>query len=385
MQPTIADELYEFSTAHLVDHDTCNDIREIVEAYIFNTLEMNYYHVMIDGKQVERRPGLGTPKILENTWCNDDADTVPIHGNGELSYRAQSTYSYQQKLPLWITSGKGEAEPLHSADEYIDQWSGISSEKLPKYRNTSKPQIKTSIIVPLRQGEGHVFGFLCVESERFHYINEPSKAALLRMADAIGATLASHEDYVKKQNNTRSALNRLKRFALDNKCTSPLAKPTIFIASSERADNKVMGIIRDIVSGFSAQLTPHYWKEDKKAGDIPTQIHESISQCRFGICYFSELSEKKGQESTKAEYVDNPNVMFEAGMLHSLSQSSTASPQACILVREKDSQKPPFDIAHERIVEVERLGSERAELNSERLHDDLRRSLEELLKAFPSW
>ena len=83
------------------------------------------------------------------------------------------------------------------------------------------------------------------------------------------------------------------------------------------------------------------------AGNIILQLIEVIGRCRFGICYFSE----KGEDG---RYFDNPNVIFEAGMFHGKTSGLGGVASAWIPIREKESPDPFFDIAQERIVEVER-------------------------------
>jgi hypothetical protein len=73
------------------------------------------------------------------------------------------------------------------------------------------------------------------------------------------------------------------------------------------------------------------------SGAITAQIADKIVKSRFGICYFSE----PGQQPSQHKYVDNPNVIFEAGMLHALINSPDAPPSGWIPVREDDSPPPP--------------------------------------------
>ncbi len=75
-----------------------------------------------------------------------------------------------------------------------------------------------------------------------------------------------------------------------------------------------------------------------------------LGTCRYGVCYFSELDDT----STNGEYRDNPNVLFEAGMLHGRSDSDAQKPASWIPIREKASSPAPFDFAAERMILVPR-------------------------------
>ena len=61
-------------------------------------------------------------------------------------------------------------------------------------------------------------------------------------------------------------------------------------------------------------------------------------------------------ESIEQRYVDNSNVLIEAGMLHALRSSRLASTVAWIPIREADDRTDsiPFDFVTERMIQVPR-------------------------------
>lgn len=79
-------------------------------------------------------------------------------------------------------------------------------------------------------------------------------------------------------------------------------------------------------------------------------IADRVVRSRHGICYFSEPA----PAGVGHRYVDNPNVIFEAGMLHALINAPDAPPSGWIPVREDDSPPAPFDFADQRIERVPR-------------------------------
>ncbi len=383
MEPgNLMEQLCNFSATFLIDDDICERVRRLIDQCICETFQIESYHVMLDGKKVGGKPGLATPKISGQAWCNDDADSVPIYdSDNAISYRAQSTYAYQEQKPLWITSK--DEKPLHESDEYIDYWSLTheqNTEELPKFRNPNKRDIKTSVIIPLRHGEAHVFGFICLESKKYingdDKLSERAKEEFNKLANSIGAILSAHENYLNRQNSTRNALERLEKLAQDYNLACPLSKPIVFFASSSQADPEVVSVIRTVLNEFRNEIEVKDWREDQSTGYIPAHIKETISDCKFGICYFSEPAKK--EDKSKYNYIDNPNVMFEAGMLNSLVYSVTAAPKGWIPIREEESPAAPFDFAQERMIIIRRLNDRK--INKDELITDFKGRLQELLK-----
>jgi hypothetical protein len=95
---------------------------------------------------------------------------------------------------------------------------------------------------------------------------------------------------------------------------------------------------------------------------------------RYGICYFSEPDPSDGGH----KYVDNPNVIFEAGMLHALINTPDAPPSGWIPVREDDSPAAPFDFADQRIERVPR--DQDGQVVEERLRAQVQRRIVALLR-----
>jgi hypothetical protein len=107
---------------------------------------------------------------------------------------------------------------------------------------------------------------------------------------------------------------------------------------------------------------------------LMTQLAEIITRSQFGLCYFSEPQRETGG------YKDNPNVVFEAGMLHTTILSN-AEPSGWIPLRENKSPPLPFELASERIFVVPRTADGR--LNEELFHVRLRARIQLLLADAP--
>ena len=48
-------------------------------------------------------------------------------------------------------------------------------------------------------------------------------------------------------------------------------------------------------------------------GQITDQLVDEISRSQYGICYLSELTNRPAGKAKQQKYVDNPNVLIEAG------------------------------------------------------------------------
>jgi hypothetical protein len=116
------------------------------------------------------------------------------------------------------------------------------------------------------------------------------------------------------------------------------------------------------------------WQEIADAGAITSQIADRIVRSRYGICYFSEPDPSDAGH----KYVDNPNVIFEAGMLHALINAPDAPPSGWIPVREDDSPPAPFDFADQRIERIPRDAD--GKVDEERFRKQIRRRMAALLK-----
>ena len=77
MESSFVDQLLDISTSLPITDTASDTMRELVDGYILQTLGMDYYHVMTDGKSIRGQPGLGTATSTGGSWCNDNADNVP--------------------------------------------------------------------------------------------------------------------------------------------------------------------------------------------------------------------------------------------------------------------------------------------------------------------
>jgi hypothetical protein len=283
-------------------------------------------------------------------------------------------YAYENNTKLWVTAY--DNSPLNKVGKiddrwnYIDQWN--HSKNLPQFYEETKSEVRTSIIIPLEY-VSRVFGFICMESDEKLDISETKKEELERIADAIGIILWLSNSCQHRLTCSKKAFDDISDWVKQQRHPTPLSRAKIFVASSKRAKNDVMDIIHKAINEFNGELKEIYWKDIKEQGHIPTQILKEISDCNFGICYFSEPHPSGNEEDG---FVDNPNVLFEAGMLHALTNSPVNHPLNWIPIREELSPPIPFDFGQERIIQIRRLDGNK--LNRDGLMNSLMDSISNL-------
>jgi len=233
------------------------------------------------------------------------------------------------------------------------------------FRNTLKKttsSIRTSIIVPLRVVElDRNFGVVNFESEKCLAYSELIRDELLKIVDSIIKLYERNQSYTKQKSDTREAIQRLNQFGTDNS-SSVVNQRRIFLASSSRAENDVMGIIQEAVDKYDAEVV--FWQQISETGIINLEILKQIKTCQYGICYLSEIINSDSQ-SSETRYKDNPNVLIEAGILSAKSENF----ENVIPIREKSSGEIPFDIASNRILFINR--NKAGQLNESLLRQNL--------------
>ncbi len=247
---------------------------------------------------------------------------------------------------MWIVSAKGK-QNLEACEGFTDLWSGLK--KIPKYKSlgeTDQP-VKTRIIVPVKVRKSkRVFGVIILESAEKLDITDAAKNELNKIADTISIIFRSHKTTVAKQKNTIDVIKSLEKFLI--KPLLSLTKPKLFIAFPINAERDVTEImVKTLKDEFNDKVDLVNWKEMDHPGNINQQLIDAICACRYAICYLSERNEN-------GEFRDNSNVIFEAGMFHGRTDEVSSVPSSWIPVREKESPKPPFDFAQERMLIVQR-------------------------------
>ena len=359
---TFAELLRQFAfSIDIVSESTFNRVREHVVEYMKNELEAAYFGLMTRSV-INGQPGLQT------TWSTEQGSAITIR-NGE-GYTQQVSLAFDQKRPLWVVSRDGT--PLREVSDpggYEDLWSDTVG--LPKYVPPVDRPMRTSIMLPLVR-VGRPLGVLYLESTAHVEATLVARKELEMLAEAIAVLIELRDANKVQVEGTNQAVGQLGRF-LGTAKFPRLTKPNLFLASADDADERVLAVITRVLEEFSSKVSVFDWRQIDETGAITTQIADRIVRSRYGICYFSEPA----PPGNGHKYVDNPNVIFEAGMLHALVNAPEAPPSGWIPVREDDSPDAPFDFADQRI---ERVPRDSGQVNEERLSGQIRRRLAALLR-----
>jgi hypothetical protein len=371
MARTFGQELLHFAhSVDIIDLETCDFVRQLLGDYFTNALRIDFYEVQTDDVLIEGRPGLRTCMTKNSPWTNGQANSTAIRTQAG-DYRDQTTFAYETRNILWVTEKDGEA--LTADSECVNRWPNSKySRPLPPYW-PFVGNMRTQIVFPLQYGD-HVFGVLNLETERLLDYTPFAGDELRLIGSAIAIILWLYNTNQNQSHGTRKALEDVARSLSANRNPSPLVRSKIFVASSSRADDQVIGVIHKVINEYRNQVDEVFWKNITESGNINSQMLAAINECSLGVCYFSEPA-----TANPKEYVDNLNVVFEAGMLHALTNASTGAPKKWIPVREPQSPKTPFDFASERMVIVRRLAG--GVLNEELFARDLRERLGTALMA----
>ena len=323
-----------------IDEHLFDEITELIEHFLMKSLNIQNAKVMISDR-VDGKIGL----LRHSLKGFNNEIAIPLKKDDGSLY-GQSSLAFEKKKPLWIVSATGK-QKLESCESYADLWSGLK--KMPKYRQVGETEqpVKTRILLPIRvRRSKRIFGVLILETADYLSITEAAKNELKKIADTISIVIRSYKISVSSEKRTEEAIKSLDNYIKRGLPT--LTKPSLFLAFSQKAEKDVTRlIVQTLKDEFSDKVHLISWEEMDNPGNINQQLVDAISDCRYAICYMSEKNEV-------GEFRDNPNVIFEAGMFHGRTEADNAVPSKWIPVREKDSPKPPFDFAQERILLVER-------------------------------
>lgn len=353
----------------IVDDATWSEMRNLFVDYATKDLRMDYFEFMkedpVDDGAGHLLPG------LRSVWFSEGSERSKlVRRVQDDQYNGQSAYVYEIGKPLWIVAP--DKAILNDATTYEDQWSGVTD--LPPYWSTVD-EIRTSILLPVTR-QGRILGVVNMECRQYRRPSEVGKRELLRMAKALGIMHELHEANQTQASGTAEAIDELQSILRSRRFPTRLSTPRLFLASSHEADEAILNEIKKLIADeFEDHIELVHWSDMAGAGNITDQTLEAITTARFGICYLSEPA----PDGLPYRFQDNPNVLFEAGMLHAFTNAPTEEPRFWIPVRERDSPDPPFDFASERTILVPRKDD--GELDKEVFEEELRRRIEALVEA----
>jgi hypothetical protein len=357
MPTSFAKELKQFAlSVDIVNEAILNHVGNLLGDYFRNSLQASTYEI-----RVPAASGIIGERYLGTLWsCDGQRFTTPLY-NDDGSVRGHTSYAVLNNKPMWIVAN--DRGYLMPNGEYKDLWS--QAKDLPQYRGWGEKQFRTSIIIP--------FGSPCIGFINLEFLNyfEPTIAAqeefkeIAKSVEILYQLCNAHRSQTENtENAVRSINTRVPR--------SPLLKATLFFAFSSRADLEVIGIVKEVLASYSTTLDIISWDEMQGSGNIHAQMREAIVTAEYGICYFSQ------PDLATNLFVDNPNVIFEAGMFHALT-SSPSGQSRWIPIREECSGAPPFDFAADRLLNIRR--NTEGNLNSQAFRSEISKRLKAVLGA----
>jgi hypothetical protein len=359
MMQSFGDHLNQFAqTVDIVPDSVYYEVLGLIQTYLRENLNAGFFAVAIE-KVVRLQPFLFGEWPRERPWWSARVK------NDQGIFIGQTALAYAIGRPLWIVGNNRVA--LKTATAYQDLLNNAAPEEIPKYEEVEDISAKTSIILPLRTEDEH-FGIINIESRDYIELTDPWLFELKKLANAIAIL---HQLKTINRLQTKSTLEAKDR--LEHGDFVPVVKRrTMFFASSARGDNEVIDTLKDVLSDYRSYFALSPWT-DLAYGNIHEKIWERISSCMYGMCYLSEPISKDAVYRFK----DNPNVLFEAGMLFALQKAKRSPLQGILLVRESDSADIPFDLSAEYMVMVPR--SEDGQLDRQRFRDLLVRHISFML------
>lgn len=362
---TFARQLKHFArSVDIVDDATFDRVRRLIYQYVRDKLRAEYFELM-RAQPVGNEPGLAT------FWSSDGKNHVLLVRASDGSSPTLMCRAFERNTPMWVVNP--EKLPLAHAPKYQDQWS--EEPDLPGYTPVVNQTARTVVVVPLRHTR--VLGIYYLEIAPYIEVIDVAKEEVQLLGDAMAILLELWEANQNQTRLTQEAIDDL-NLALSSVALQ-LTKPGVFLGYSERADDGVLSVIREVLDQFANKVEVIDWGEIDEAGAITAQIVKKITRAKFGVCYLSEPAASVGESTHVDNYVDNPNVLFEAGMLHALTNPdlSKDEPGGWIPIREEHSPMAPFDFQSERMLIVPRTRSR--ELDRTRLKSLLERRLRALL------
>jgi len=370
-------------TVDFVDDELFDDLTGLLETSFSEAWRINFFRVLLSGHSIQTEDG--EIPALSTIWSGHDnkmGDMQIATNTGEPTN--QTTYSFLHRKPLWIKAKDGSKLAKHttSSEGLADEWPGAPNlPALPPYRDYGGGETRTAIILPLDYG-GRMFGVINLEFLDAISISGRAISSANSFAKSLARIVWLHETNKTQMSDTQDALRRL-HFGYDAAANAFRGR-TVFLASSGRADKVVVDTINSVLkTDFADHFDVEFWAEDSASGGINDQVRAAIAAAEFGICYMSEPV----QDGTDTvQYVDNPNVLFEAGMFqmsHQLRDDpSDHNVARWIPIREAlDITTPlPFDFASDRVLIVPRDATT-GEVDTEEFADRFRRAIDGLIIA----
>lgn len=384
MAQEILDRLESFVLAtDYITEEIDNLIESMFARYIEGWGHVNY-EVLIYEKL---RYGGGE---LVPTWRSykTKGKSIPIPATRGDTYNGHAEYCFCEEKDAWVTAkGGGLLKDVNDTINFLDAY---GNQDLPRYRAYENEHSRTSIVKTVRSSgeiDSEVIGLLTIETPDVLQRTPRAMKAVEKMATIISIVERVRRATDFNTHNTRRVANELLKNVQQEKMLENLfAKPMLFQAHGARASSDVLDIVNDAVEKIDFRLRNlkepgldhRVWKNEVDPENIIDTIFGNLLNATAGIAYFSEPSDQG-----LTQFVDNPNVLYEAGIMACLTQQNDTRFRGWVSIREQRSPQFPFDIASKRTVLIERDESGKI-LNSATAGDKIRKMLETIFLPLTS-
>lgn len=352
MTDPFVNRLLQFARAvDSLGSETMEQVERQFFDYMRETLQVCFYEVLLDGKTARDEQGKTQPH-LQTVWCWDKERRrehlmrISWQDGAPANQRA---HAYLENQSVWVTAPEG-GPPLREAPDAAEILpEGITLPAYTDYSHDDDGVARTALAKPLRY-EGRVIGVFSVELPVRVEMTQSHKAYFDALSEALGTLHGRHRTTLRSGDQTRQAFTDLMAEVVRSTRNPLSGNPSLFLSYSDRRDTEVLELVLEALEPFHEHIDVVDWKTLTDPGSITDKVVEEIGRASFGICITSEVAENGGAPR------DNPNVLFEAGMMHVQEGRLDGAPMRWLPIREDKTLAgdPPFNFANLRICTVPR-------------------------------
>lgn len=365
-----------------VEQDTLDRVSSALYDYLVGPVGACYHEFCIQAPDHDARPGDRQTESLQILFCRYRRrikNLIRLMGD-DGQVRSQKAYCYLNRKLLWV-HGQDEAQFLKDCANPDDLVVCPNEDPdLPPYRDYEDDNTgtgKTSILMPLNY-ERQPVGVANIEFPTHIPYNRDVRDQLESICNSVATLYGRHLETERNKSDTSRAFHDIMKQIVFEDCGLSLHKPVVFFSYSSSADNDVVGVVSKVLhkEPYCDRISVFDWRLDAQPGPISANIVDQIRSSRLGVCYLSERANEA--EGADVRFVDNPNVLFEAGMFHILRRNRGEQLEGWLPIREDlaYTTEIPFNFAADRILVVPRNNGQ---LNEPLFVDMLENHLNRLL------
>jgi hypothetical protein len=200
-------QLLQFAkTSDLIDDEFLIDVFGLIAEYMHKA-GFKYFEFIVPDI-VNGNPGLRTGyTFIEGSRTKSkrgySTELFERHGDG-LFPKTQAALSYHRIVTLWVVSQTMNL--LNEAEDAVDQWSKYAP--LPKYKVVMEIPAKTSVIMPVSQGQMQL-AVVVLEADKYIGFTTSKRDELLKIKNCITAVWFNFQARESQKDDTREALRHL--------------------------------------------------------------------------------------------------------------------------------------------------------------------------------